>query len=190
MDLWNLAGKAGAAASVVLLAVCFFLFREYSSSREEVAALASAKEQVDAALALTLRERAVETRVSIDAAVTEEKLREAGRDYDRRLKEAMKNVKQMDLDTVLDPGVIAALCLRWRSAGGRGVAASQDVSSGSAHEGKSDPLASGCEGWSRLTLRDVVEWTGLLLDHAGAERIDKSGLRDWAREIQAPGRVE
>ena len=31
-----------------------------------------------------------------------------------------------------------------------------------------------------MTVRDAVEWNGLLLWHAGLEREDKAALRAWA----------
>lgn len=40
-----------------------------------------------------------------------------------------------------------------------------------------------CRNWrGKLTLGDTVEWAGLLLDHAGLERLDKEAIREWATQ--------
>jgi hypothetical protein len=115
---------------------------------------------------------------------------------DRRLQEALRDERNLALDAVLPAGAADALCLQWRAASGRPAADGHAGDQGNAPAGAAaraadtpaagragdggNGTAAGCAGWRAMTLRDAVEWNGLLLRHAGKEREDKAALRAWA----------
>lgn len=110
-----------------------------------------------------------------------DKLTAEARILERRLKEALRHATTLDLDAPLPADAALALCLRYRAARGLGDQGAEGSSAGGTDAGKDYPAAAFCDDWRRVTLRDALEWLGLLLDHAGAERIDKAGLRKWAQ---------
>lgn len=99
-----------------------------------------------------------------------------------QLQEALRHAKTVDMDAPLPVAATDALCLRYLAARGESPGAVAGNTAGSAHARAAHTLAAACGSWRGVTLRDVVEWSGLLLDHAGAERLDKAGLRRWAHE--------
>lgn len=116
------------------------------------------------------------------------------RSLEKRLREAMRHETVVALDDPLPSDAAYALCLRWRAAAGlAGPAAgyppahpdagknntpARNTANSPAEPGNENP----CAEWQHITLRDVLEWSGSLLDHAGAERLDKAALREWAGE--------
>lgn len=104
-----------------------------------------------------------------------------------RLQEALR--AEADFNRVLSRGVTDALCLRYQSATGV-YGGDPGDSTGRTHAGESNTAAAGCASWAGLTVRGAVEWAGLLLDHAGLERIDKQAIREWTRRTQNLGASE
>lgn len=126
----------------------------------------------------TLRKgRDADNLVIAQAAEQSERMTTRARTLERRLREAMNG--EADFDRVLSRNVTDALCLRYRSAAGV-YGGDPAIAAGRTHAGTSDPVAGQCAHWAGMTLRDAVEWAGLLLDHAGLERLDKQALREWA----------
>lgn len=112
--------------------------------------------------------------------------REAGRlsagmaALQRELREKSKH--EMDLDRLVSPVVADALRMQHTAASGHPIpgdagraAASPDART--AHSGSASRVAH--DPWRQLTYRDLVEWIGDLLRHAGLERADKFALRRW-----------
>lgn len=99
-----------------------------------------------------------------------------------QLQEALRHAQTVDMDAPLPAAAADALCLRYLAARGQSPDAVAGDAAIGAHAGAAHSLAAACGPWRVVTLRDVVEWAGLLLDHAGAERLDKAGLRRWAHE--------
>ena len=111
------------------------------------------------------------------------------RGLERQLREALKHEATFDLDTPLPAAVADALCMRWLSVSGYLAGDRAGYAAGSPDAGTGDSVAArasvesagaGCEGWRVVTWRQVMEWSGLLADHAGLERMDKAALRGWA----------
>jgi hypothetical protein len=100
---------------------------------------------------------------------------------DRRTREALKNA-ELTLDSLLPVAAADALCLQWNAASGHRIAYSAGDPPGGADARAGDPQTPDCRRWRKLTVRDAVEWNGLLLDHAGREREDKAALRSWAEK--------
>lgn len=105
------------------------------------------------------------------------------RRLERQLREALAHETTFDLDAPLPRAAADAFCLRWLSASGYLSGDHQGYAAGVVAPGTGDTAAGGgpafCAGWDTVTYRDALEWAGLLLDHAGAERIDKAGVRGW-----------
>lgn len=97
---------------------------------------------------------------------------------EHQLQEALRDATQLSLDSPLPLPVLDAFCLRWRAASGYSEDDTRNPTP-PADAGKTHPYAPYCADWQRVSLRDVLDWTGLLLDHAGLERLDKQGLREW-----------
>lgn len=117
------------------------------------------------------------------------------RSLEKRLREAIRHETIVALDDPLPPDAAYALCLRWRAAAGLAnppagnTPALPDAGTNNtpARNTAPPPTTPGttqnpCAGWEKITLRDILEWSGSLLDHAGAERLDKAALREWVRE--------
>ena len=105
------------------------------------------------------------------------------RTLERRLTEALSHAKTLDLDQPLPADAAFALCLRYRAARGLAPADSEGDASAAAAARAGDSAAALCGGWRQLTPRQALDWLGLLLDHAGAERLDKAALREWAASL-------
>lgn len=135
--------------------------------------------------------RAADNLVVAQAAEQSERMTARARGLERKLREALRD--EADFDRVLSRGVTDALCLRYRSATGTDGVSGDDPadSAGHAHAGAGDSVAergaplARCADWGGMTVRDAVEWAGLLLDHAGLERLDKRALREWAAGAEA-----
>lgn len=141
--------------------------------------------QAHAALSAVV-DRLQDARVADQAAVLRsaqavDRLEVKARALDHKLREAMH--AEADFDRVLSRGVTDALCLRYSAASGK-TGGDPACSAGCADAGKTHPPAAGCDAWAGLTIRDAVVWVGLLLDHAGAERLDKAALRSWAMGLR------
>lgn len=174
-------------AIAVLLVVCWVLYQSGQRTREELGRVKADLELAESALEQLRRFRASEAELVADSAEEQERLTVKNRKLEWQLREALKNAN-FDLDTVLPGAVADALCLRWRVASGFGGGVD---AAGGADAGAGHTVAAVCAGWrGKLTLGDVVEWAGLLLDHAGAERVDKAALRRWSEEAGAVGKVE
>lgn len=105
------------------------------------------------------------------------------RNLDRRTQEALRNAPNLTLDSLLPPVAADALCLQWHEASGRIPANTAGDAAAGPDAGTSHTVAADCGRWRTMTVRDAVEWNGLLLRHAGLERLDKAALREWtARE--------
>lgn len=127
--------------------------------------------------------RATDNAVVLNAADEAERLSRHAATLERRLQEALyvQNTA-VDFDAPLPVDAVDALCLRYRAAAGHyGDSSSRDTAPGADARAHNTP-APACDGWRTLTLRQVVEWAGYLLDHAGLERTDKAALRAWAKE--------
>jgi hypothetical protein len=105
---------------------------------------------------------------------------------DRRTQEALRNAPNLTLDSVLPADAADALCMQWRAASGISANTPGDAAGG-ADARTGDTPAPGCGNWRRMTVRDAVEWNGLLLKHAGLEREDKAALRQWALGVNKDG---
>lgn len=128
----------------------------------------------------TLRRiRETDQLVVVQAAEQSQRMTARARSLEHQLREAMHG--EADFDRVLSRGVTDALCLRWQAASGLADAGDPGTAAGRADAGTGDSAAVACDGWAGLTVRDAVEWAGLLLDHAGFERTDKAALRQWAQ---------
>lgn len=108
---------------------------------------------------------------------------------DRRTQEALRNAPNLTIDSLLPPDAADALCLQWHEAGGRITPDHPGNASPGADARAGDTASAGrgtasgspdCSGWRKMTVRNAVEWNGLLLRHAGLEREDKAALRAWA----------
>ena len=125
--------------------------------------------------------READNLIIVQAAGQSDRMMARARDLELKLREAMNH--EADFDRLLSRNVTDALCLRWIAASGANGGDSGDapgrVDAGTAHTaaGQSDD----CKNWTGMSVRDAVEWTGLLLDHAGLERLDKAALRQWTR---------
>lgn len=101
---------------------------------------------------------------------------------DRRTQEALRNAPNLTIDSLLPPAAADALCLQWHEASGRLAADYPGNAAGGADARAANSVAPDCGRWRRMTVRDAVEWNGLLLRHAGLEREDKAALRQWAAQ--------
>ena len=195
------AGRVGTVlAALALIAGVFFWQRHtinvLAEESEQQARRTGELTVVNAGLAHNLERlaaaRAADNLVVKQAAEQSERMAARARGLERKLREALRD--EADFDRVLSRGVTDALCLRYRSAAGTsGVSGDDpDDSAGRIDAGASDSAASGnnCEQWHGLMVRDVVEWAGLLLDHAGMERLDKAALRQWAQGVRSMGVAE
>ena len=130
----------------------------------------------------TMRQgRAADNLVVKQAAEQSDRMTARARTLERQLREALGD--EADFDRVLSRGVTDALCLRWRAASGRSGEDNPGNAAGGADAGTGDSAAGQCVHWAGMTVRDAVEWVGLLLDHAGLERLDKAALREWAARM-------
>lgn len=117
------------------------------------------------------------------AARENDKLRGALRGLQHTLREAARH--ETVLDSRVHPDVADALRMQWQTASGDASGYCSCGPSGVVDARKNAAVAAGgdcavCDSWRGLTYGDVVEWTGLLLEHAGLERNDKAALRSWA----------
>ena len=196
MDLnWKLYAGIGAVAAVILSALLAFIFWQDRQIKRQEATIRTQAENIgvlqtaNASLASALKE-AGEAKDRDNALVAEaaqkiDTLTARARLLDRRLKEALRDDQALSLDAPLPSGVTVALCLRYRAARGLGDAGPQGNAPAGPDAGENHSPAPACGDWGAVTLRDALEWTGLLLDHAGAERLDKAALRSWAAQINA-----
>lgn len=125
-----------------------------------------------------------------DALVTEstlasvDSLNSNARALRSQLQEALAHAKTVEMDAPLPAAATDALCLRYLAARGQSPDRTQTDAAGGAAARAAYPPAHLCDAWRGVTLRHVVDWAGLLLDHAGAERLDKVGLREWVIQIE------
>lgn len=101
---------------------------------------------------------------------------------DRRTQEALRNAPNLTIDSLLPAAAADALCLQWHEASGRLSTDYPGNAAGGADARAANSVAPDCGRWRRMTVRDAVEWNGLLLRHAGLEREDKAALRQWAAQ--------
>lgn len=134
-----------------------------------------------AALDTVIAFRAADDDLIMETASRADDLAATSRTLQRRLTEAMRHAKTVNLDAPLPADAVDALCLRYRAASGVGTPDHTGDAPGGTDARSGNPGPPDCRSWRALTLRDVVDWAGLLLDHAGAERLDKAALRAWAR---------
>lgn len=128
--------------------------------------------------------RAADDSLILEAARKADDLADVSRNLDRRLKEAMRHAKTINFDAPMPVAVTDALCLRYLAASGRGTADHQGDAASGTDTGTGYTPATRCDGWRGLTARQAAEWLGLMIDHAGKERLDKAALRDWAQPRQ------
>ncbi len=138
-------------------------------------------------------EEIVEKKLSQD-----EELKASVRRLESKLQGVLNNAKykekQFTFDSVLPRDAIDALCLQWHEASGFSSRAAARATAGAADaRAQNTPTTRGdyghslkadCRAWHGLTLRAVIEWSGLLLTHAGHERLDKNALREWRERVQ------
>lgn len=101
-----------------------------------------------------------------------------------QLQEALTHAKTVEMDAPLPIAATDALCLRYLAARGQSLDRNQTDAARGPDAREAYPSAYLCDAWREVTLRHVVDWAGLLLDHAGAERLDKAGLREWTRQVE------
>ena len=94
-----------------------------------------------------------------------------------QLQEALRHAKTVDMDAPLPVAATDALCLRYLAARGESPGTVAGNTAGGAHARAVNSLAAACGSWRGVTLRDVVEWSGLLLVFACADGLDKVWLR-------------
>ena len=185
--------KLGAVAAVILSALLACIFWQDRQIKRQAATIQTQAENIgvlqtaNASLSSALADaKAAKDRYNAlvaEAAQKIDTLAAHARLLYRRLKEALRDAQALSLDAPLPAGVIVALCLRYRAARGLGDAITQRDSPAGPDAGKDHSPASACGDWEAVTLRDTLEWVGLLLDHAGAERLDKAAMRAWAASL-------
>ena len=183
----------GAAAVFVLGGLLGFITWQNSHIKKQAGIIAEQDrhigvvESANAGLAealATMEEGRNRDNALIEASAQEtDKFAAEARTLERRLREALRHATILNLDAPLPADAALALCLRYRAARGLGVESAERSAAGGPDAGKDHSAASFCAAWRRVTLRDALEWVGLLLDHAGAERIDKAALRQWAQPL-------
>lgn len=179
-------------AIAAVLAIAGFFWWQQSTIVEQRASMQRKDERIaevtaaNAGLEATVQ--AMHEARERDAQITEatltsvDSLNTNARTLRAQLQEALRHAKTVDMDAPLPAAAADALCLRYLAARGQSSDAVAGDAAASAHARATDTFAAACGPWRVVTLRDVVEWAGLLLDHAGAERLDKAGLRRWAHE--------
>lgn len=159
------------------------LKQELDVRTRELDEAAAVRQGLETALADLRRAAARSDEAALAAARKADELADRARTLDKRLREALRRETTFELDSPLPAALSLALCQRWQAAAGR---AEAEPPPGALDRGRADTASvrdiptEFCAPWADLTLRDALEWLGLLLDHAGAERIDKAGVRDWA----------
>ena len=183
-----LLGGEAALALLLVAAMVAFWVRGLAVARleDENEALKAAYGQVtavnaaNAATMETLRAEKFVAEMAVSMKETEAgKLRAHNSVLQRQLREAAKH--EENLDRLVARGIADALCLQHAAASGNAVrGGSADPAAGT--DARAAHTAARCAGWRELTYRDVVEYTGVLLEHAGLERADKRALRFWAEK--------
>ena len=121
-----------------------------------------------------------------DTAEKLDKLATRIQSLDRRTQEALRNAPNLTVDSLLPPAAADAFCLQWHEASGRLIPDHPGNASGGVDARAGDTASAGrgtpaglaeaappdCSDWRKMTVRDAVEWNGLLLRHAGLERED------------------
>ena len=163
--------------------------RSNNTSLQEHLALESERASVNAAAVKTLehaRQKA-NTAVLVRDGLAENLSAQIGV-LQRQIQEAAKH--ETNLDAFIAHSIADALCLQYAAASGYAVrdttadapvglaARADDTAAGQGHAPALD-----CSRWRRLTYRDLVEWQGELLRHAGLERADKAVGRAWLQEM-------
>lgn len=185
LKLWGIAG----AVILLLLLGNWLQFQAGQRTREELGQVKAALSLAESALGQLRRLRAEEAQLVVDQAQKQEELETTNRGLEQKLRRAMRNAKSLNLDTVLPDSITDALCLRWNAASGKDHLPNGNAPSG-ADAGAGDTVAALCAGWrGKVALGDVAEWAGLLLDHAGLERLDKEGLRQWVEGAKNMGKA-
>ena len=183
-----MAGRVGIVLAALALVTGVFVWQRHtinvlSDEVEQQARRLGEVTAVNAGLAHSLeimrQGRAADNLIVAQAAEQSERMTARARTLEHQLREALH--AEADFNRVLSRGVTDALCLRWRAASGRGGAGDPGDAAGRADAGTDDSVAGQCGHWAGMTVRDAVEWAGLLLDHAGFERTDKAALRQWAQ---------
>ncbi|MCL1888995.1 MAG: hypothetical protein FWF99_00625 [Desulfovibrionaceae bacterium] len=127
-------------------------------------------------------------RLLAEAADRAAKYAELNKTLDHRLNKALQDAKntKADYSFQLSDDLTDALCLRWFAASGK-AGADFFPAPGAFAAGETHPPAAGCAAWrGRVNLGEALLWTGLLLEHAGQERLDKAALREWAARERTP----
>ena len=144
--------------------------------RTELAQQSIVVEELNQSLATLHDSIAKDANLVAEVMQDNERLTASGRVLENKLKKTMQNETTLDFDTLLSRDTSLAFCLRYQNARDQG---NKRTAAKGVNAGKADTLATKCAEW-QLTLGDIFEWTGLLLDHAGLESRDKAGLREWA----------
>lgn len=112
----------------------------------------------------------------------------------RQTREALRNAPDLTLDSLLPAAAQRSFCLQYLAASGKIPANYPGSAPGNTDAGTAAtaPAGSGypavdCSGFAKMTVRGAVEWSELLLKHAGDERTDKAALRKWAEEVGRNG---
>ena len=188
--------RAWAVVACIIAGLCAVIFWQRGSMRDQTGRMAKIEVERDSLSQSVERLRALQEAdkmVVVQSAEQAERMASRAKMAEYRLQEALH--AEVDADRVLSRGITDALCLRYGAASGAN-GGDPDCSAGCADAGKSHTAAAGstvpanCNAWAGLRVRDVLEWSGLLLDHAGLERIDKAAIRGWVRRTQNSGAAE
>jgi len=182
-----------AVAAIAAIVFAGSLYMRDQSRRMEIQAERLGElHMANAAQNATIRElRDTKKRDDALVADTAEKLDKLAtriQSLDCKTQEALRNAPNLTLDSVLPAAAADAFCLQWHEASGLGAADYPGNAAGGTDARTADSAAAkggagiDCRGWRKMTVRDAVEWNGLLLRHAGLERGDKAALRRRAKE--------
>lgn len=187
-------------AIAIVVGFCFYCDRnDERTLKEQAEANVAMLITVNAGQAKTIeyqqQARAIDNRLIAQNASQHSNLATTNRSLEAQLQEALKDAEKkepsicpstskpkLSLDALLPFGATDALCLRWQAASGRTISTghNQGDPAGSIYARASDTSATDCSRWRGLTVRGVIEYVGDLIDHAGADRLDKAGIRAWA----------
>jgi hypothetical protein len=186
----------------VLLLAVWWQHSAMNRLARELGELTAANSGLAISLSAAEEGRRRDNTIIAEAATAAQELQNTARNLQYQLKEALKHETQFNLDSPLPVHITDALCLRWQAASGYSEDNAGNAAAGahartrhtapgicSASDGGLRPPGSpqvraepsSCaSSWRNVTLYELFEWTGALLDHAGLERLDKAALRKWA----------
>lgn len=194
------------AALVVTLSTSFMHSCEMDKAQAEYSALAEANEENKRTIYMLVNDyndllhvkkqldelHKADNQLVANTTAERDSLAAQNRILSHQLSEAINHEKPATVNTILSDDVSRSLCLRLRAASGLLTARADSAASAggadtrAAHPG-SNTFADCAEWQGRLTVGAVVEWSGALLDHAGAERLDKAALRERNARINTMG---